>query len=113
MVEVERLGSYDYRSAEADGNRTHQAQAWLNLGSGVAKIGAGERVHASALCPHQESNLDARFRKPPLCPLSYGGWGRSLQHQRTVRTSSDGLMMINGSRIVCGTPVIDQANLVP
>jgi hypothetical protein len=26
-------------------------------------------------CPRQESNLGARFRKPALYPLSYGGSG--------------------------------------
>jgi hypothetical protein len=26
-------------------------------------------------CPRQESNLRARFRKPALYPLSYGGEG--------------------------------------
>jgi hypothetical protein len=28
-------------------------------------------------CPRQESNLGARFRKPALYPLSYGGLRKS------------------------------------
>ncbi len=26
------------------------------------------------MCPHQESNLDLRFRKPPFYPLNYEGF---------------------------------------
>ncbi len=29
-------------------------------------------LNGSILCPHRESDLDLRFRKPPFYPLNYG-----------------------------------------
>jgi hypothetical protein len=49
------------------------ARSWLNGWLSVEKIGAGQRVGASAWCPRQDSNLRTALRRRVLYPLSYGG----------------------------------------
>jgi hypothetical protein len=36
-------------------------------------------------CPHQESNLDLRFRKPPFYPLNYGSFDLILLQRASLR----------------------------
>jgi hypothetical protein len=35
-------------------------------------------------CPHEESNLDLRFRKPVFYPLNYGGDGKEAEVRKAL-----------------------------
>ena len=60
--------------------RAGRARRVMTPASTPATIVAAETFVREALvpserCPRQELNLHTRFRKPLLCPLSYGGEG--------------------------------------
>ena len=61
------------RRAGGDGEE-QERQRERRCGDGGAEDRAFSAHRGAGWYPRQESNLRAWFRKPLLCPLSYGGW---------------------------------------